>query len=172
MRMQNKFDIKLLAMDVDGVLTDGVIVVHPDGSESKNFHVHDGAWIRIWKRMGRKTAIITGRECPAVECRARDLEIDYIYQKAWEKKEVLAQLVEASGIPPEQIAYIGDDVFDLPVIQRVGFSASVADANPEIRRVVDYVTQTAGGRGAVAELIRYLLRKLDLWDQAMLKYRT
>ena len=72
--------------------TDGVIVVHPDGSESKNFHVHDGAWIRIWKRMGLKTAIITGRECPAVDCRARDLEIDYIYQKAWEKKEVLEKI--------------------------------------------------------------------------------
>ena len=169
--MKTKLDIKLLAMDVDGVLTDGVIVVHPDGSESKNFHVHDGAWIRIWKRMGLKTAIITGRECPAVDCRARDLEIDYIYQKAWEKKDVLAQLIETSQIPPTQIAYIGDDVFDLPVIQRVGFSASVADANPEIRHAVDYVTQAAGGRGAVAELIRYLLRKLDLWDQAMEKYR-
>jgi len=169
--MQTKLDIKLLAMDVDGVLTDGVIVVHPDGSESKNFHVHDGAWIRIWKRMGLKTAIITGRECPAVDCRARDLEIDYIYQKAWEKKEVLEQLIEASQIPPAQIAYIGDDVFDLPVIQRVGFTASVADANPEIRRAVDYVTQAAGGRGAVAELIRYLLNKLGLWDQAMEKYR-
>jgi 3-deoxy-D-manno-octulosonate 8-phosphate phosphatase (KDO 8-P phosphatase) len=169
--MKNKLDIKLLAMDVDGVLTDGVIVVHPDGSESKNFHVHDGAWIRIWKRMGLKTAIITGRECAAVQCRAQDLEIDYIYQKAWEKKEVLEQLVEASGVQAEQIAYIGDDVFDLPVIQRVGFSASVADANPEIRQTVDYVTQVAGGRGAVAELIRYLLRKLGLWEQAMEKYR-
>ena len=169
--MKTKLDIKLLAMDVDGVLTDGVIVVHPDGSESKNFHVHDGAWIRIWKRMGLKTAIITGRECPAVDCRARDLEIDYIYQKAWEKKDVLAQLIETSQIPPTQIAYIGDDVFDLPVIQRVGFTASVADANPEILRAVDYVTQAAGGRGAVAELIRYLLHKLGLWDQAMEKYR-
>ena len=169
--MQNKLDIKLLAMDVDGVLTDGVIVVHPDGSESKNFHVHDGAWIRIWKRMGLKTAVITGRECPAVQCRAQDLEIDYIYQKAWDKKDVLHQLIEASQIPAAQIAYIGDDVFDLPVIQRVGFSASVADANPEIRRSVDYVTQAAGGRGAVAELIRHLLRKLNLWDQAMQKYR-
>ena len=169
--MKNKPDIKLLAMDVDGVLTDGVIVVHHDGSESKNFHVHDGAWIRIWKRMGLKTAVITGRECPAVQCRAQDLEIDYIYQKAWDKKDVLHQLIEASQIPAAQIAYIGDDVFDLPVIQRVGFSASVADANPEIRRSVNYVTRAAGGRGAVAELIRHLLRKLNLWDQAMQKYR-
>ena len=168
--MEKKLDIKLLAMDVDGVLTDGVIVVHADGSESKHFHVHDGAWIRIWKRMGLKTAIITGRECPAVQCRAEDLEIDYIYQKAWEKKEVLEQLIEASGIPESQIAYIGDDVFDLPVIQRVGFSASVADGNPEVRKVVDYVTRKAGGRGAVSELIRYLLQKLGLWEQAMEKY--
>ncbi|MBN1844972.1 MAG: HAD hydrolase family protein [Sedimentisphaerales bacterium] len=167
----NKFDIKLLAMDVDGVLTDGVITVHADGSESKNFHVHDGAWLRIWRRLGRQTAIITGRECPAVECRARDLSIDYYYSKALIKKEVLNQLIEQSGIDPVQIAFIGDDVFDLPVIRRVGYSAAVADANPEVRQAADYLTSLPGGRGAVAEFIQHLLRKMNLWDQAMERYR-
>ena len=105
-------NIKLLAMDVDGVLTDGRIVMHPDGSESKNFHVHDGGWIRIWKRMGFKTAIITGRECPAVDYRARQLVTDYIYQKVWEKLPVFEQLMEESELRAEQIAFVGDDAMD------------------------------------------------------------
>ena len=170
MKKNNKLNIKLLAMDVDGVLTDGGIIVHNDGTESKKFHVHDGAWIRIWRRLGLLTGIITGRECPAVEHRAYSLEIDYVYQKAWEKLPVLEQLVKASGVPAHQIAYIGDDVFVLPVIRNVGFSAAVADAVPEVREAVDYVTKTKGGRGAVCECIRYLLQQMDLWDQAMEKY--
>ncbi|KPK76243.1 MAG: hypothetical protein AMJ79_07515, partial [Phycisphaerae bacterium SM23_30] len=95
---KNKPNIKLLAMDVDGVLTDGGIIVHHDGTESKRFHVHDGAWIRIWRRQGLMTAIITGRECAAVEHRALSLEIDYVYQKALEKLPVLEQLIENSGV--------------------------------------------------------------------------
>ena len=169
--MTNKLDIKLLAMDVDGVLTDGRIIMHPDGSESKNFHVHDGGWIRIWQRMGLKTAIITGRECPAVDYRARQLETDYIYQKVWEKLPVFEQLMEESGLRAEQIAFVGDDVFDLPIIKRVGFSAAVADAHPEIIQAADYVTSKNGGHGAVREVICLLLKKMGLWDQAMEKYR-
>lgn len=163
-------DIQLLAMDVDGVLTDGGLIYHPDGSESKRFHVHDGGWIRIWKRLGFQTAIITGRECPAVASRMIDLEIDYYYQKAWDKKAVFAQLVEASGVPAEYIAFIGDDVFDLPVLRRVGFAAAVADAIPELKQQVDFVTSVPGGSGAVAELIRYMLRQKGLWDKAMERY--
>ena len=169
--MKKKLDIKLLAMDVDGVLTDGGIIMHHDGAESKRFHVHDGGWIRIWRRQGLMTAIITGRECPAVEHRAISLEIDYVYQKAWEKLPVLEKLIENSKVPAHKIAYIGDDVFDLPVIRKVGFSAAVADAVPEVRQAVDYVTEMPGGRGAVGELIRYLLKQMNLWDQAMAKYR-
>jgi len=170
-KKNNKLNIKLLAMDVDGVLTDGGIIVHHDGTESKQFHVHDGAWIRIWRRQGLLTGIITGRECPAVEHRAYSLEIDFVYQKAWEKLPVLEQLVQASNVPAHEIAYIGDDVFDLPVIHNVGFSAAPADAQPEVCEAVDYVTKAKGGRGAVCEVIRYLLQQMDLWDQAMVKYQ-
>ncbi|MBN2211031.1 MAG: HAD hydrolase family protein [Sedimentisphaerales bacterium] len=163
--------ITLLAMDVDGVLTDGGLIIHADGSESKRFHVHDGAWIRIWARLGFKTAIITGRQCPAVDHRARDLNIDYVYQNAKRKLEVFEQLLADSGIPAENMAYIGDDVMDLPVLNRVGFRAVVDNALDEIKSFAHYVTNRPGGEGAVGELIIHLLRKKGLWEQAMERYR-
>ncbi|MDP8232151.1 MAG: HAD-IIIA family hydrolase [Candidatus Zophobacter franzmannii] len=164
-------DIKLLAMDVDGVLTDGSIITHADGSESKRFHACDGGWIRIWQRQGLKTAVITGRQCPAVAHRMEDLKIDFVYQKAIDKIPVFEQLLEDSQIPPEQIAYIGDDVFDLPVMRRVGFSAVVPQVITELRAAADYMTTRSSGCGAVGELIQHLLKKMDLWDNAMERYR-
>lgn len=164
-------DIKLLAMDVDGVLTDGGIIVHGDGSESVRFHVRDGAWLRVWRRLGMRTAAITGRECPAVARRLEALETDFVYQGARRKAEVLEQLLAESQVPAEQIAYIGDEVMDLPVMRRVGFSASVADGLEMVREAADYVTDEAGGQGAVAELIRYMLKEMGLWDKAMERYR-
>ena len=164
-------DIKLLAMDVDGVLTDGTIITHADGTESKRFHVYDGAWIRIWQRQGLKTAVITGRQCPAVAHRMEDLKINFVYQKAFDKIPVFEQLLQDSQIPPEQIAYIGDDVFDLPVMRRVGFSAVVPQAITELRAAADYITTRSSGCGAVGELIQHLLKKMKLWDIAMERYR-
>ncbi len=164
-------NLKMLVMDVDGVLTDGGIILDQNGDELKKFHVHDGGWIRIWGREGLKSAIITGRQCPAVAHRAMSLQIDYIYQNATKKLPVFEQLIEESGIQPEQMAYIGDDVFDLPVMRRVGFSAAVADAFDEVRNVADYVTTLPGGRGAVRELIVYLLKRKGLYDHAMERYR-
>lgn len=158
-------------MDVDGVLTDGGVIIHDDGTESKKFHVHDGAWLRIWKRQGLQTAIITGRQCQAVEHRARDLEIDYVYQKAHDKLAVFEQLKSESGVPVEQMAYIGDDLPDLPVMRRVGFAVAVADATEEVKQIAHYVTSVEGGRGAVQELIQLLLKRMDLWEQAMERYR-
>jgi len=158
-------------MDVDGVLTDGGIIVHADGGESKKFHVHDGAWIRIWRRQGLQTAIITGRHCHAVGHRMKDLEIDYVYQKATDKIEVFERLLKESQVPAAQIAYIGDDVFDLPVLRRVGFAATVADALVDVREMADYVTMAQGGHGAVGELIRYLLKQMGLWEKAMERYQ-
>jgi 3-deoxy-D-manno-octulosonate 8-phosphate phosphatase (KDO 8-P phosphatase) len=172
MTMKNgKIEISLLAMDVDGVLTDGGIILHDDGSELKKFHVHDGAWLRIWRRQGFKTAIITGRQCQAVEHRMRSLEIDFVYQHAIDKLEVFEKLLSESGVPAERIAYIGDDVMDLPVLRRVGFSAAVADAHPMVREAADYVTPLPGGRGAVGKLIEHLLKEMNLWNAAMQRYQ-
>jgi len=164
-------EIDLLAMDVDGVLTDGGIILRDDGTELKRFHVHDGAWIRIWQRQNKKPALITGRQCLAVEHRARDLEINYVYQSAFDKLAAWEQLLADSKIPPEKIAYIGDDVMDLPVLRRVGFSAAPANAAPEVLQAVHYVTRTSGGEGAVCELIRVLLEKTGLWHAAMQRYQ-
>ena len=166
-----KLDIKLLCMDVDGILTDGHIIVHKDGSESKKFHVHDGGWLRIWARQGLKTAVITGRQCPAVEHRLKTIEIDYIYQGAHDKIEVFNQLLKESQIPARQTAYIGDDVFDLPVINRVGHAATVPEGLPELKDNVDFITTRPGGFGCVGEYICHLLKKMDLFDTAMERYR-
>ncbi len=163
-------DISVLVMDCDGVLTDGGLIYHDDGSESRRFNVKDGAWIRIWSRLHLKTAIITGKVSDAVKKRAEDLEIDYLYQRAYYKGQVFRQLLADSGIPAEQMAFIGDDIIDLPVIQQVGFSVAVADAVEEIRDAADLVTQAAGGQGAVQEVIRYLLKEMGLYEQAMERY--
>ncbi len=168
----NKLDIKLLAMDVDGVLTDGGLILHADHTESKKFNVKDGAWIRIWKRQGLLTAIITGKESKAVEHRASDLEIDFVHQKVYYKAEAFEKLLSQSNLLPHQIAYIGDDVIDLPIIHRVGFSAAVADAVPEVLQAVDYVTRAKGGQGAVQEVISFLFKEMGIWDKAMKRYLT
>ena len=164
--------IKLLAMDVDGVLTDGGILLHDDGTETKKFNVRDGAWIRIWQRAGFGTAIITGRYCKAVAVRAEQLEIGLVYQKAVKKLEAFDLLLKETGLGAEEIAYIGDDVMDLPVLRRVGFGAAPADAVAEVREEADFVTESRGGRGAVYELVRMMLREKGLWEAAMERYRV
>ena len=168
----NKLDIKLLAMDVDGVMTDGGLIMHADHTESKRFNVKDGAWIRIWKRQGLLTAIITGKQSKAVEHRAEDLQIDFVHQRVFFKSEALDKILSESNLLPHQIAYIGDDLIDLPVIHRVGFSAAVADAVPEVRQAVDFVTQAKGGQGAVQEVISYLFKEMGIWSEAMKRYLT
>ena len=163
-------DITLLVMDVDGVLTDGGIIINEDGTESKRFNVKDGAWLRIWQRQGFKTAIITGRQCVAVEHRAKQLEIDHVYQRAHNKLVALEQLVGASGVPLDQMAYIGDDVMDIPVVRRVGFGVAVGDAVTALRDRADYVTDKGGGQGAVQELIEHMLSAMGLLDAALERY--
>ena len=160
----------MLALDVDGVLTDGGIIVHDNGSESKKFHVQDGAWIVIWRRLGLKTAIISGRHCGAVAHRAKELKIDYCYQNCHHKLEYLDKLVEVSGIPLEQTAYIGDDVADIPILRRVGFAAAVADALPQVKQAAHFTTTRAGGRGAVQEVIAHLLTRMGLMELALERY--
>lgn len=162
--------IKLLGMDCDGVLTDGGIYISDDGSEQRKFNVKDGAWLRIWKRLGLQTAIITGKVSSALDKRAGDLEIDFVYQKAYFKAQAFEQLLADSGLEPEQIAFIGDDIIDLPVLRQVGFSVAVADAVELVKERADWVTQRGGGQGAVYETINYLLDKMGLWDRAMERY--
>ena len=154
-------EIKLFITDVDGVLTDGRIVLGNDGEEFKFFHVHDGMGIKLAQRAGIKTAIITGRESKLVERRAGELEISEVHQNIKDKLAVFADLLDKYGISEENVAYIGDDLNDLKILKRVGLSFSVANAMQTVKDEVDYVTEKAGGEGAVREAIELILNSQE-----------
>lgn len=162
--------VKLVVFDVDGVLTDGRIIFSNSGEETKLFDVKDGHGIKILMRMGIDVAIITARESEVVRRRARDLGINHVFQGMKDKKMALEELVKASGVTPGEMAYMGDDIIDLPVLKRVAFSAAVADAVAEVRERVDYVAQRPGGRGAARELAELILKVQGKWDEVMKLY--
>lgn len=157
--------IKLLLSDVDGVMTDGGLTFDSNGVESKTFSVRDGLGIRLWQRMGGDFGIITGRLSPIVEQRANELDIQLLKQGIGDKLPVLKDIAEERGIPLEAIAYIGDDLPDLPAIQAVGLGVAVADAAAEVREGADWVTKTAGGHGAVRELVEMILKSSGRWSE-------
>ena len=164
--------IQLLILDVDGVLTDGGIIVHSDGTESKRFSVLDGHRIKLWQRSGGLTAIISGRETAATTIRAEQLGITHVLQGCLDKLPVFEQLLEKVGLTPKQTAYVGDDLMDIPLVRRVGFGVAVANASDELKKHADFITQRAGGEGAVAEVIEYLLKKKMKWEKLMERYRV
>ena len=150
--------IAMLLMDVDGVLTDGRIILDNQGNELKAFHVRDGHGIKMAQGAGIIIGIITGRKAPVVDIRARELSITEVHQGAREKINVYEALLAKYSLRDDQVAYVGDDIVDLEVMRRVGFAASVADADPSVISEADMITKAAGGRGAVREVIAYLLR--------------
>lgn len=162
--------VKLLAFDVDGVLTDGAIIYGNDGGEMKAFNVQDGLGISLAHRAGLATAIITGRESEMVKRRGTELKITHIYQNALDKAVLLHQLCTDHSLNPAEVAYVGDDLNDLPVLLRVGFAAAVANAVPEVKEHVHYVARREGGRGAVREIIEYILRAQNKWDDVVAHY--
>jgi 3-deoxy-D-manno-octulosonate 8-phosphate phosphatase (KDO 8-P phosphatase) len=166
----NLAGIKLLVLDVDGVLTDGAITVDADGRESRAFNSVDGHGIRMWRRAGLKVAFISGRDADAVNHRARDLEIEHVFQGCHHKLPVLQKLLESEQLSPQQVAVVGDDLPDLPMMRCAGFAATVPDAVDEVRRHAHYVTTRPGGRGAVREVIEYILKATGKWQQLMKRY--
>ena len=162
--------IRMLILDVDGVLTDGRIIIDDRGLEVKHFDVRDGAGLKYWHRAGHKSAILTGRESPAVLKRAEELGIAIVRQGAKDKLAAYEAILAQEGLADDEVAYVGDDVTDLPVLRRVGFGAAVADGAPEARAAALYVTQRSGGRGAVREVIEKLLRLQGRWDMIMQRY--
>ncbi len=168
--MTNLADIQLLAMDVDGVLTDGTLVINADGSESKFFNSMDGHGIRMWQRAGLKVALISGRASEPTQRRAEQLQIEYVFQDCHNKLPVFEKLLEQLGLSPERVAYIGDDLTDLPVIRYAGFGVTVANAADEVKQYADYVTTRPGGNGAVREVIEYILKNTGRWQQLMTRY--
>jgi 3-deoxy-D-manno-octulosonate 8-phosphate phosphatase (KDO 8-P phosphatase) len=163
-------DIKLLILDVDGVLTDGKIVYTDRGEEAKAFDVKDGHGLKLLMRAGIPVALITGRSSPAVEHRARDLGITRVYQKAINKIEAYEELRRAENLRNEEICVVGDDLPDLPILRICGFSVAVADSAEEVKREVDYVTNKEAGKGAVREVCDIILKARGLWGAVTDRY--
>ena len=168
--------IRLLLMDVDGVLTDGKLYNVPGASgemvETKGFDTQDGIalqWLH-WKEI--QTGVISGRISPATAERCRQCHFTYIYQGHIEKIPLLQEILERSGLKPEEIAYIGDDLNDLPAFERAGFRIAVADAAEEVRSKADMVTGRRGGRGAVREAIEAILKARGQWEDAEKSFLT
>lgn len=164
--------IQLLILDVDGVMTDGGIIVHSDGTESKRFCVFDGHRIRMWHRAGRSSAIISGRQCEATDIRAKQLGVPYVFQGATQKLPVFESLLHQLGLSPDQTAYIGDDLMDIPLVRRAGFGVAVANAVDELKHVADWTTTRPGGDGAVGQTIEYILKQTGVWESLMERYRV
>jgi 3-deoxy-D-manno-octulosonate 8-phosphate phosphatase (KDO 8-P phosphatase) len=163
-------EIRLLVLDVDGVMTDGRIIMDDTGREIKNFNVRDGHGIKILQRCGVKVAILTGRKSKVVEHRANDLEIKDIYQKVYNKKEVFEKILIKHKLSADDVAFIGDDIVDVPVLKRVGFSVAVADALDVVKKSVDYVAKNKGGKGAVREICEMILKAQGKWPEIAARY--
>jgi 3-deoxy-D-manno-octulosonate 8-phosphate phosphatase (KDO 8-P phosphatase) len=162
--------VRLLLLDVDGVLTDGGIVYDAEGVELKRFNVRDGHGVVMMRRAGIEAGIITGRTSAVTAVRAKELGIGIVVQGALDKSAALDRVLAEAGVPAEAVAYVGDDIVDLPVIRRVGFSAAPADAEGYVLDAVDFVASRGGGRGAVREVIEFLLRATGLWEKASARY--
>jgi 3-deoxy-D-manno-octulosonate 8-phosphate phosphatase (KDO 8-P phosphatase) len=162
--------IRLLVLDVDGVLTDGRIILTPDGQEIKAFHVRDGAGMKYWKREGGKLAVITGRGSPTVLRRAEELGVDAVRLEARDKLPAYESVLAELGLTPQQTAVMGDDLPDLPLMRRCALPVAVADAVEEVKRAAGYVTRLSGGAGAVREVIEVILRQTGAWDAVMARY--
>lgn len=149
--------IRMLLLDVDGVMTDGGILLGPDFTESKRFHVHDGMGIALAKAAGMLIGILTGRDSEAVRRRARELEIDEVQQGAIDKEKGYEAILKKYGLNDEEIAYMGDDLLDIPILRRAGLSICVANGVEEAKKVSHYVTKKKGGEGAIREAVEKIL---------------
>lgn len=165
--------IRLLALDVDGVLTDGRIVLDDTaGGHSKNFDVHDGFGLILWAKAGLASAIITAERSQVVARRARQMRIAWVAQYARDKRRAYDRLRRHFRLPDAAVCFLGDDLLDLPVLTRVGLAIATANAVPEVRRAAHYVTRKPGGRGAVREAIERILKAQGRWTPLVREYLT
>lgn len=162
--------IRLILSDVDGVLTDGRVVLDNQGIETKQFHIRDGMGIRLWQRAGYQFAIVTGRSSHVVQVRAGELGIEIVRQGVGDKLPVVREILEQLSVAPDETCYIGDDLPDVPPMNHVALAVAPADACIEAREAAQLVTQTAGGQGAVREAIEHVLRGQSRWDELIKKY--
>ena len=162
--------VRFLIFDVDGVLTDGGIYTGEQGELMKPFYVRDGLGIRLWQNEGFGTALITGRDSAIVSLRAAELKIEDVYLGHIDKRAAYEEIKTRHALSDEAVGYIGDDLVDLAVMQRVGFPAAPADACAEVRDLCAFVAAAAGGRGAVREIIEFLLKAQGRWESVVERF--
>jgi len=162
--------IRVLALDVDGVLTDGRIIIGNEGELCKNFHCQDGLGIAVAQRYGLAVAIITGRTSAILEHRAKELGVTLLFTGVQDKAVALQKLAQQTGTKYEEIAYMGDDLNDLPALHLAGIALAPANAVPDVLKRVDYVTQKSGGHGAVREAIEKIMQAKGLWEMLVNDY--
>jgi len=159
--------IRLLCLDVDGVLTDGGIAIDDAGHETKRFHVRDGAALRMWSRLGLEIAVITGRNGMALRHRLRELGVRHVIAGSKEKGAAFESLLAELGLAADECAMIGDDLPDLPIQRRCGLPIAVRDASPEVHALARLVTERPGGNGAVREAVEHILKSQGRWEEAV-----
>jgi 3-deoxy-D-manno-octulosonate 8-phosphate phosphatase (KDO 8-P phosphatase) len=164
--------VRLILFDVDGVLTDGRVIVHSDGSESKSFAIRDGIAIVWAQRSNVRVGLLSARHSPTTPHRAAQLGITLIHQGVTSKIEAYERILEAERLSDQDVAYMADDIVDLAVLRRAGFSCAPADAVPEVRSRVDWVSRFNGGDGAARELVELILRAQGSWDAVVSSYEN
>lgn len=168
--------IRMLLMDVDGVLTDGKLYFIPDGAggmvEFKAFDSQDGIGLQWCQWKGIKTGVISGRNSPATVERARQAKMNYVYQGHTEKIPIIEEILADAKIAPEEVAYIGDDLTDVVVFHRVGLGIATANARPEVKRQAHWVTQNVGGSGAVRDTVEMIMQARGFWDEILKHYEA
>jgi 3-deoxy-D-manno-octulosonate 8-phosphate phosphatase (KDO 8-P phosphatase) len=168
--------IKVLLMDVDGTITAGAVTLlsQPDGSalEIKTFDAHDGQGLTLARTAGLRTGVITGRESPALRRRARELGIEFVYEKQPHKIAAYEEILAKSGAKESEVAFLGDDLPDLTVMRRVGLAVAVGDAVADVKHAAHYVTKAIGGKGAARELIELILKSKGIWEEMIDKARA
>ena len=162
--------VKLLLLDCDGVLTDGRLILLENGEEQKTFHTRDGHGLVLFHRAGLSSGIISGRTSKAVERRARELGITYLRQGSPDKIRDYEQVLAEAGVQEWETAFVGDDITDIPLMQRAAFAVAVADAAEETRAAAHYVTRLPGGYGAVREVTELILKAQGRWAELMQRY--
>jgi 3-deoxy-D-manno-octulosonate 8-phosphate phosphatase (KDO 8-P phosphatase) len=159
-----------MIVDVDGVLTDGTVLLHGDGSESKRFHIRDGTAIVLARRAGIRTGLISARPSDATLQRAAQLEFDYVHQVPASKQRAYESVLQEAHVEDAAVAYMGDDLIDLPLLGRVGLAAAPSDAVDDVRAAAHWVSSRPGGAGAVRELVELILRAQGRWDAVVSEY--
>ena len=168
--------IKVLLMDVDGTMTDGSVILlsQPDGSalEIKSFDAHDGQGLTLAHTAGIRTGCITGRESPALMWRAKEMKMEFIYMKQPTKIPAYEEILQKANVPETAVAYVGDDLPDLPVMRRVGLAVAVGDAVPEVKKAAHYTTKALAGKGAIREAVELIIKSKGIWEQMIDKARA